>query len=88
MGKQKKFEFSKWIILITGIINVFVIGFVCVMVWRTHDLSPLAYLIPSVEATTAIGFNAYFKKAAKENQVKLMKAYGVEPTEQAFSEHF
>lgn len=45
--------------------------FSCVMIWRTGDLSPLAYLIPSVfaELATATGF--YYRKAQKENELKI-----------------
>lgn len=87
MGK-KKFEFSKWIASVIGVLNVGVILFTCIMIWRTNDLTPFAYLIPSLEAASAICINAYYSKAKKENQIKLMKAYGVEPTEASFSEHF
>lgn len=88
MDGKKKFEFSKWIAVVVGILNVFVIAFTCFMIYRTNDLTPFTYLIPSLEAASAICLNAYFSKAAKENQIKLMKAYGVEPSESAFSEHF
>jgi hypothetical protein len=41
------------------------------MIWRTGDLSPLAYLIPSVfaELATATGF--YYRKAQRENELKI-----------------
>jgi len=87
MGK-KKFEFSKWITLVVGILNVGVILFACIMIYITNDLTPFAYLIPSLEAASAICINAYFSKAKKENQIKLMKAYGVEISEASFSDHF
>ena len=38
-------EFSKKILIVAGIINTVVIVFTMIMIWRTLDLSPLAYLI-------------------------------------------
>jgi hypothetical protein len=77
MGRKKRknnMEFSKKIIIAVGIINVIVIGFSIVLMWRTMDATPLAYLIPSVaaEMSTASGF--YFNKAKKENSIKLAKS--------------
>ena len=48
MGKtKKKFEFSKLILFVFGVIEVGVVLFTCYMVHLTCDLTPLAYLIPS-----------------------------------------
>ena len=44
--KKPPKEFSKKILIVAGIINAVVIVFTMVMIWRTLDLSPLAYLIP------------------------------------------
>lgn len=51
--------------------TISVVIFSCRMIYITGDLSPLAYLIPSVfaELATATGF--YYKKAQKENEIKL-----------------
>lgn len=64
--------------LAAGIINIFVILFTCIMVWRTKDLSPLMYLIPSIAAETATGTGFYYAKARVENIIKLKKKLGVE----------
>lgn len=53
--KKPPKEFSKKILIVAGIINTVVIGFTMVMIWRTLDLTPLAYLIPSVAAEVATG---------------------------------
>ena len=47
--------------------TIAVVIFSCRMMYITGDLSPLAYLIPSVfaELATATGF--YYKKAEREN---------------------
>jgi len=69
--KKKKFEFSKLIFAGVSIMTISVVIFSCRMIYITSDLSPLAYLIPSVfaELATATGF--YYKKAQKENEIKL-----------------
>lgn len=48
------------------------------MVWRTNDLSPLAYLIPAVFAELGVGTGFYYSKAKAENRIKLRKMYGPE----------
>lgn len=69
-------EFSKKIIIFVSIFSVFVSVFSIILMWRTGDLSALAYLIPSVftELTAATGF--YYWKARTENKIKLLKKYG------------
>lgn len=79
-------EFSKKILVVAAFVNVAVIVFTFIMIWRTCDLSPLAYLIPAVASETATGTGFYYAKAKVENRIKLMKHYKVEPTEQSFNE--
>lgn len=79
-------EFSKKILVVAAFVNVAVIVFTFIMIWRTCDLSPLAYLIPAVAAETATGTGFYYAKAKVEKRIKLMKHYKVEPTEQSFNE--
>ena len=69
-------EFSKKIIIFISAFSVIVTAFSIVLMWRTGDLSALAYLIPSVftELTAATGF--YYWKARTENKIKLLKKYG------------
>ena len=76
--RVKKREFSKVILFVVGAVTVGVTAFTCFMVWKTGDLSPLAYLIPAVfaELATATGF--YYSKAKAENRIKLRKLYGPE----------
>lgn len=76
--RKKKAEFSKIIIAIVGTVTIVVTVFTLVVVWKTGDTSPLAYLIPSVftETTAATGF--YYSKAKAENRIKLRKHYGPE----------
>lgn len=86
--KKPPKEFSKKILIVAGIINAVVIVFTMVMIWRTLDLSPLAYLIPSVAAEVATGTGFYYSKAKIENQIKLMRQNKVTPNETHFSENY
>ena len=81
-------EFSKKILIVAGIINTVVIVFTMVMIWRTLDLSPLAYLIPSVAAEVATGTGFYYSKAKVENRIKLMRQNKVTPNGTHFSENY
>jgi len=78
---KKSMEFSKKILVVAAIVNIAVIVFTFIMIWRTCDLSPLAYLIPAVAAETATGTGFYYAKAKVENRIKLMKAHDLEVTE-------
>lgn len=86
--KKPPKEFSKKILIVAGITNAIVIIFTMVMVWRTLDLSPLAYLIPSVAAEVATGTGFYYSKAKVENRIKLMKQNKITPNETHFSENY
>ena len=68
---KKKVEFSKLIFIGISTATAAVVVFSCVMMYRTGDLTPLAYLIPSVftELATATGY--YFWKAKRENEIKI-----------------
>lgn len=86
--KKPPKEFSKKILIVVGIINAVVIVFTMVMIWRTLDLSPLAYLIPSVAAEVATGTGFYYSKAKVENRIKLMRQNKVTPNDTHFSENY
>ena len=84
--KKTPMEFSKQIMIGAAIMNVVVIVFTFIMVWRTCELTPLEYLIPAVAAETATGTGFYYSKAKVENRIKLMKHYKVEPTVESFND--
>lgn len=86
--KMQPTEFSKKILMVAGVLNTVVIVFTMIMVWRTLDLTPLAYLIPSVAAEVATGTGFYYSKAKIENRIKLMRQNKVEPNEQHFSDNY
>lgn len=83
---MKKIEFSKLILIVAALINICVIIFTFIMIWRTCDLSPLTYLIPAVAAETATGTGFYYAKAKVENRIKLMKEYEVDLSENTFTD--
>ena len=77
-GHAIKREFSKVMMSGVGAATIVVTAFTLVMVWRTGDTSPLAYLIPAVFAETAAATGFYYSKAKAENRIKLRKKYGPE----------
>ena len=85
--RKPTMEFSKKILVVAGVVNAIVIVFTMIMIWRTSDLSPLAYLIPSVAAEVATGTGFYYSKAKVENRIKLMRSNKVNPTENHFYEN-
>lgn len=86
MGKKKKkFEFSKLILFVFGLIEVGVIIFTCYMVRLTCDLTPLAYLIPSTAIVGATGVKHYYDKAKRENVIKLKNQHGVALSQEDFT---
>ena len=90
MGQKKRrpMEFSKKILIVAGLLNLVVIAFTLIMVWRTLDVTPLAYLIPSVAAEVATGTAFYYTKAKVENRIKLMKANNIPINENTFNDTF
>lgn len=75
---RKKLEFSKLIMLTVGAVTIIVTAFALFMMWKTQDLSPLAYLIPAVFAELSVGTGFYYSKAKAENRIKLRQKYGSE----------
>lgn len=83
---KKPMEFSKKIFIGVTIGVVLVVVFSCIMIWRTNDLSPLMYLIPSVCAELATATAFYYNKAKAENKIKLMKDNDVKPESHHFEQ--
>lgn len=82
---KKKFEFSKLILFVFGLIEIGVVIFTCYMVHLTCDLTPLAYLIPSTAIVGATGVKHYYEKAKRENVIKLKRQYGVALSQEDFT---
>ena len=77
--KKKKdaapMEFSKKIFLGLSILVGVVAAFVCIMVWRTEDVSVTQALIDNACGLLKVGVVSYFGKAALENKIKLAHFY-------------
>lgn len=70
MRKHRKTEFSKQIIIISVLLNIAIIVFICYIVLTSGDNSPLSYLAigDGGALATAVGF--YFWKSKNENRYK------------------
>ena len=68
---EKKWTFSKLLVLGVWITTILVTIFSCVAMWYFNNIDPLCYLIPAVfaECATVTGFYSY--KAKAENEIKL-----------------
>jgi len=77
--KKKKdaapLEFSKKIFLGLSVLVGGLAVFVCVMVWRTEDVSITQALVDNAFALLKVGVVSYFGKAALENRIKLAHFY-------------
>lgn len=69
--KEKKWTFSKILVLAVCVVTALVTIFSCVAMWYFNNVDPLCYLIPAVfaECATVTGFYSY--KAKAENEIKL-----------------
>ena len=69
--RPKKREFSKTILRAVALATVVIVALSFILMWKTSDTTPLAYIIPGIftELSAATGF--YFWKAKAENQIKL-----------------
>jgi H+/Cl- antiporter ClcA len=72
---QGHMEFSKRIFLGLSILVGALAAFVCIMVWRTEDVSVTQALVDNAFALLKVGVVSYFGKAALENKIKLAHFY-------------
>ena len=75
---KKSIEFSKVIVVMAIVMWLSVNTFGMVMMAITQNLSPMIYVIGSVDAVMAIICTGYAWKAKAENIVKLKKIYGID----------
>jgi len=73
--EQSTLEFSKRIFIGLSVLVGAVAVFVCVMVWRTEDISITQALIDNSFDLLKVGVVSYFGKAALENRIKLAHFY-------------
>ena len=72
---QNPLEFSKRIFIGLSVLVGAVAIYVCIMVWRTEDVSVTQALIDNAFALLKVGVVSYFGKAALENRIKLAHFY-------------
>lgn len=77
--KKKRMEFSKILLILGFALALTVMIFSMFLMWNTGDTSPLSYLIPSVFGLLATGYGFYYKKAERENVLKIQKENGYVP---------
>lgn len=78
---RKNFEFSKFMALIAVTMWLLANFFGMGMMVYTLDLTPMAYIIPSVDAVCGCVLAFYLWKAKFENQIKLKRIYGMSDEE-------
>lgn len=67
---MKNFSFTKLIMAIMMALNIAVVAFVCVMMWRTGDLSPAPYLLIGEGGAVATWLASYAWKETRANSSK------------------
>ncbi len=82
---QKKYEFSKIMAVTVILVWLAAIIYAFVMMRITFDLSPLAYVMTSIDAVVAVVLGFYYWKARAENQIKLKKIYREDAPEPDFT---
>ena len=77
---EKRMEFSKLIAIIAIVMWLLANLFGMAMMLITMDLTPMMYVIASVDAVVAVVYATYAHKAKAENLIKLKKIYGDDAT--------
>lgn len=77
-GDRKKAEFSKIIVVLATVMWLLVNIFGMTMMVVTLDLTPMVYVIASVDAVMAVCCAVYSSKAKAENMIKLKRIYGTD----------
>lgn len=68
---KPKTEFSKKLLYINYALVVVVTIAAFVLMWRSNDLSPLAYIITGLFAEVTAATSFYYWKAKNENMIKI-----------------
>lgn len=71
MKKKATTEFSKKILYVIWISTTIVVALTFVLMWKTGDLSPLAYIIGGLFTELAAATGFYYWKAKNENMKKI-----------------
>ena len=69
--RRARKEFSKVILSTITAVTCVVLILSFILMFQTHDLTPLAYIIPGCFAELASATGFYYWKAKNENMIKL-----------------
>jgi len=72
---KPKMEFSKKILLVMFAITLVIVACAIAMSYMTQTTDVYAYLIPSIFVELSVGTAFYYKKAEKENLLKIEQGF-------------
>ncbi len=72
---KQPMEFSKKILIAMFTITLIIVGCAIAMSYMTQTTDVYAYLIPSIFVELSVGTAFYYKKAEKENLLKIERSF-------------
>lgn len=72
---KPKMEFSKKILIAMFAITLIIVACAITMSYMTQTTDVYAYLIPSIFVELSVGTAFYYKKAEKENLLKIERSF-------------
>lgn len=84
--RKKKIEFSKKMIIFMFSLTIVITAYTLFIVTFTQNVEPLVVLIPLVFAELGVGTMFYYKKAERENIIKLKNKYKTTVDESSFAD--
>lgn len=72
---KQPMEFSKKILIVMFLITLIIVVCAIAMSYMTQTTDVYAYLIPSIFVELSVGTAFYYKKAEKENLLKIERSF-------------
>ncbi|WP_340742252.1 hypothetical protein [Sporosarcina sp. FSL K6-5500] len=72
---KQPMEFSKKILIVMFLITLIIVACAITMSYMTQTTDVYAYLIPSIFVELSVGTAFYYKKAEKENLLKIEQSF-------------
>ena len=72
---KQPMEFSKKILIVMLLITLIIVACAIAMSYMTQSTDVYAYLIPSIFVELSVGTGFYYKKAEKENLLKIERSF-------------
>lgn len=88
MNYKGKREFSKVILKNIAWATVVIVALSFLLMWKTGDTGPLAYIIPGIFAELSAATGFYFWKAKAENEIKLDMIRKKKQLEQQYNDDY